>query len=239
VKLGTGLLARLETAGSAAFSTSSFSSSSSPPSSFRRVAASEMLRARLASFLGKESKYHGLLIKDRNQAVFKDTVLQNMETSSFYFLVNYWVKLGIVKSGGAACCEGDFVGISAHGLIFMYKNLTKAELEAISLQNEGVDWSEFPKPPDEGRGAYCEGHAAAYCNDAKQDQFHIKSVMKAAVASFVKEALSDSDKKSKTAMSLERNQVAKRRRHGRRGDGRWGGVPCGAVAASMCPAGSS
>ena len=58
--------------------------------------------------------------------------------------------------------------------------------EAISLQYEGADWSEFPKPPDEGGGAYCEEHAAAYCDDAKQDQFHTKSVMEATIASFVK-----------------------------------------------------
>ena len=178
VKLGIGLLARLEAASSTASSPSpsSFSSSSSSPSSFRRVAASEMLRARLESFLDKQSKYHGHLIQDRNQAVFKETVLQNMGTSSFYLLVDYWAKLGIVKAGGAACCEGDSVGISAHGSMFVYKNPTKAEREAISLQYEGVGWSEFPKPPDEGGAAYCEEHAAAYCDDAKQDQFHTHQV---------------------------------------------------------------
>ena len=42
-----------------------------------------MLRARLASIIEKESKYHGNLIRDRNQAVFKDTVLQNMGIFSF------------------------------------------------------------------------------------------------------------------------------------------------------------
>ena len=77
VNLGIDLLARLGALSSAASSPSpsSFSSSSSSPSSFRRVAASEMLRARLASFFEKGGKYHGHLIQDRNQAVFKDTVL--------------------------------------------------------------------------------------------------------------------------------------------------------------------
>ena len=52
--------------------------------------------------------------------------------------------------------------------MFVYKNSTKAEREAISLQPKGVDWSEYPKPPDEGGGAFCEENAAANCDDAKQ-----------------------------------------------------------------------
>ena len=45
-----------------------------------------------------------------------------MGSSSFYLLVDYWAKLGILKPGGAACCEGDSVGISAHGSMFVYSN---------------------------------------------------------------------------------------------------------------------
>ena len=69
VARGIDLLARLEALSSAA------SSPSPSPSSFRRVAASEMLRARLGTFIGNGGKYHGHRIQDRNQAVFKDTVL--------------------------------------------------------------------------------------------------------------------------------------------------------------------
>ena len=207
VELGLDLLGRLEAAApppsssrspsssspSSSSSSSSSSSekkkpspSSSSSSSFEEVPASVFLRARLARYLDKEAKYHGHLIQDRNQAVFKDTVIQNMGIYSFYLLVDYWAELGIVKPGGAACCEGDSVGISAHGSMFVYKNPTSTEREEISLQHGGIDWSEFPAPPDGGGPAYCEEHAAAYCDDAKQDQFHTKSVMEATVTSSVK-----------------------------------------------------
>ena len=118
--------------------------------------------------------------------MFKETVLQNMGTSSIYLPVDYWTNPGIVKPGGAACCEGESAGISAHGSMSVYKNPTKAEREATSLQHEGVDWPEYLKPPDEGGGTFCEEHAAAYCDDAKQDQFHTKSVMEATIASFAR-----------------------------------------------------
>ena len=47
-----------------------------------------MLRARLDTFIGNGSKYHEHLIQDRNQAAFKDTVLQNTGPSSFYLPVD-------------------------------------------------------------------------------------------------------------------------------------------------------
>mmetsp|Transcript_36418 Transcript_36418/g.72193 ORF Transcript_36418/g.72193 Transcript_36418/m.72193 type:complete len:623 (+) Transcript_36418:152-2020(+) len=73
----------------------------------------------------------------------------------------------------------------AHGSMFVYKNPTTEEREEIS-KNHDVDWSSYPKPPDQPGGlSFLEEHVSAYCDDAKQDQFHTKSVMEVTIKAFV------------------------------------------------------
>ena len=144
-----------------------------------------MLAARLARVRLKQDKYHGHLVQDRNQACYKDIVLNNMSIHAFYLLVDYWAKVGISKPGGTACCEGDSIGLSAHGSMFVYRNPTTEERAEISKEHGGVDWSSFPAPPDKGGLTFLEEHAIAYCDDAKQNQFHTKSVIEATVRAFV------------------------------------------------------
>lgn len=144
-----------------------------------------MLTARLGLFEQAQEKYHGHLIQDRNQAAFKDLTLKNMGVNAFYVLVDYWAKIGISKPGGVACCEGNSVGLSAHGSMFVYKNPTTKEREQISKEHS-VDWSSFPTPSDQPGGlSFLEEHVSAYCDDAKQDQFHTKSVMSATIEAFI------------------------------------------------------
>lgn len=186
------LLARQESCGqNCSISSRSSSSASSHSSSSKRVSRSarivlpsEMLATRLVKFKDFQEQYRGHLVQDRNQSCFKDLVLTYMSIFAFYLLVDYWAKIGIVKPGGTACCEGDSVGLSAHGSMFVYRNPTTEDRRKISENNE-VEWSEFPIPPDKGGLSLIEEHVSAYCDDAKQDQFHTKSVMEATVKAFV------------------------------------------------------
>ena len=186
------LLARQESCGqNCSISSRPSSSASSHSSSSKRVSRgarivlpSEMLATRLVKFKDFQEQYRGHLVQDRNQSCFKDLVLTYMSIFAFYLLVDYWAKIGIVKPGGTACCEGDSVGLSAHGSMFVYRNPTTEDRRKISENNE-VDWSEFPIPPDKGGLSLIEEHVSAYCDDAKQDQFHTKSVMEATVKAFV------------------------------------------------------
>jgi len=190
VQLGIDLLAAKEEAAAArAPSSSSSSTSASRPDRNAKAAEvpqSVMLAARLERCRNKRDKYVGHLVQDRNQACYKDLVLKHMGVYSFYLLADYWTKIGISKAGGTACCEGDSVGLSAHGGMFVYRNPTTAERAEISREH-GVDWAQYPPPPDaEGGLAFLEEHMVAYCDDAKQDQFHTKSGIEATVACFVK-----------------------------------------------------
>ena len=107
-----------------------------------------------------------------------------MGVYSFYLLIDYWAKIGISKRGGRACCEGDSIGLSAHGSMFVYRNPNTDQRAEISKEY-GVDWSSFPPPPEKGGLSFLEEHVAAYCDDAKQNQFHTKSVVEATVTAFV------------------------------------------------------
>ena len=111
VQLGFDLLAAKEEAAAARAPSSSPSSSSSSSSSStsasrpdRNAKAAEvpqsvMLAARLERCRNKRGKYVGHIVQDRNQACYKDLVLQHMGVYSFYLLVDYWAKIGINKAG--------------------------------------------------------------------------------------------------------------------------------------------
>jgi hypothetical protein len=73
-----------------------------------------MLAARLERCRNKRDKYVGHIVQDRNQACYKDLVLQHMGVYSFYLLVDYWAKIGINKAGGTACCGQIFAFSRVH-----------------------------------------------------------------------------------------------------------------------------
>lgn len=153
----------------------------------RDARPSELLLARLQIFEGKQEQYHAHLIWDRNQACFKDLSLETLPLGTFYLLVDYWAKVSIGKAGGTACCEGDSVGLSAHGAMFVYRNPSIPERARLSLVHTDIDWSLFGPASDEDGGLkYLEEHFNAYCDDAKQNNFHTKSALDATTDMFLK-----------------------------------------------------
>jgi hypothetical protein len=144
-----------------------------------------MFMARLEMVAEKQQEYHAHLIRDGNQECFKNLVLENMPVDSFFLLVDYWAKISIGKAGGTATCEGDSKGLSAHGSMFVYRNPTTAQRAAISLKLGGFDWEPFGLAPDEGGLSLLEEHINVYCDDAKQNNFHTKSMLDATVANFI------------------------------------------------------
>ena len=155
----------------------------------KHATASEVLTARLQAAEAKQQKYHAHLIRDRNQGCFKQMVLDDLPVTAFYLLVDYWAKIGIAKKGGTACCEGDSKGLSAHGSMFVYRNPSSEKRREISGQydtsSKSIDWSKFSPPPEEGGLEFLEEHYDVYSNDAKQNNYHTKSVLDATIASFL------------------------------------------------------
>ena len=153
----------------------------------RLATASELLLARLELADGTQLEYHAHLIRDKNQAQFKGLVEDTLPLDSFYLLVDYWAKIGIAKAGGTACCEGSTMGLSAHGSMFVYKNPSTTERADISKKYPDVKWADFgPASDEEGGRANLEEHFNAYCDDAKQNSFHTKSVMEATIKEFAR-----------------------------------------------------
>ena len=90
------------------------------------------------------------------------------------------------KAGGTACCEGDQVGISAHGMLFIYKNPTRAEREAIDKKFGNQPWENFgPAGDEDGAPHFLEEVFDIFADDAKQTTFHTKSNMEATIAVFL------------------------------------------------------
>ena len=106
--------------------------------------------------------------------------------TTFYVLVDYWAKIGIGKAGGPAVCEGDSVGLSAHGSMFVYRNPSRIERDEIDAKYGRIDWKLFGPASDEDDGlAYLEEHFNAFCDDAEQNNYHTKSVQEATIELFL------------------------------------------------------
>lgn len=106
--------------------------------------------------------------------------------TTFYVLVDYWAKIGIGKAGGTAVCEGDSVGLSAHGSMFVYRNPSRIERDEIDAKYGRIDWKLFGPASDEDDGlAYLEEHFNAFCDDAEQNNYHTKSVQEATIELFL------------------------------------------------------
>jgi hypothetical protein len=136
------------------------------------VRLSVLLSSRLEIADSKQEKYHGHLIRDRNQGCFKDLALETLPFNSFYLLVDYWAKVGIGKRGGTACCEGDLVGLSVQGGMFVYNFPTKEQWAEIEKNHGSVDRSRFG--PEERGLKFIEEHFNVLCDDAKQNNYHTK-----------------------------------------------------------------
>ena len=186
-KAGLSLLAKLE-ASPQPSSSSSSSSSSALPEGVKTALASEVLTARLQAAEGKQQKYHAHLTRDRNQGCFKQLILDDLPLGSYYLLVDYWAKINVAKKGGTAVCEGDSKGLSAHGSMFVYKNPSGEERKGISRRyNTVIDWAKFGPPQERGGLAFLEEHYDVYSDDAKQNNYHTKSVLDATIASFLQQ----------------------------------------------------
>ena len=73
------------------------------------------------------------------------------------------------RQSSTATCEGNQIGISAHGIMFVHRNPTTAERAEIDEKFGPVDWAHFGPASDEEDGlAFLEEHHNALCDDAKQ-----------------------------------------------------------------------
>ena len=146
-----------------------------PHGNIRPASRYEILRSRLQAIEANQEAYHSHLIRDSNQGEFKNVELDSLDVYSFYALMDYWAKLPSQKST-TATCEGNQIGISAHGMMFIHKNPTKAERDAIDRKFGKIIWERFgPASDEEGGKATLEEHINMVCDDAKQNVFHTKS----------------------------------------------------------------
>lgn len=122
------------------------------------ASASVMLYARLEIAEGKNDLFRAHLIRDGNQGCFKDLALTTLPLNSYYLLMDYWAKIPIRKEGGTACCEGDSVGLSAHGSMFVYRNPSEAERKEIDAEYGPIEWARFGPSPEMGGLYFLEDH---------------------------------------------------------------------------------
>ena len=100
--------------------------------------------------------------------------------------MDYWAKISIGQKNGIACCEGDSVGLSAHGCMFVHRDPSKAERLITDDANGPIDWTLFGPASDEGRSAsFLEEHVNTYSGDAKENNFHTKSTINATMRVFL------------------------------------------------------
>jgi hypothetical protein len=73
--------------------------------------------------------------------------------------------------------------------MFVYRNPTMDQRRSISRQYDNssrvIDWSKFGDASDDGGLAFHEEHYDVYSDDAKQNNYHTKSVLDATIASFL------------------------------------------------------
>jgi len=164
-------------------STSALPAPKESASAGRDVSASAVLRARLELIAEKELRYVAHLIRDRNQDCFKDLALTTLTLDSCYILMDYWAKISCTKRD-TACCEGNQIGMSAHGMVFIYPNPTLAQRATIDAKYGPQPWDKFGPAPDEGGLRFLEEHFSVFCDDAKQGAFHTASEVEAAMRVF-------------------------------------------------------
>ena len=94
--------------------------------------------------------------------------MDEMTIYAFFCLSDYWAKLQSQKSA-TATCEGNQVGISAHGMMFIFRNLSLMERAAVDAEYGEQDWTQFGPATDEPGGlSFLEEHHPAISDDAKQ-----------------------------------------------------------------------
>ena len=96
--------------------------------------ASQVLSSRLEIFAAKQQHYISHLVRDRNQSSFKDLAEEAMTLSTMFIMMDYWAKFNSRKAD-VACCEGNQIGISTHGMMFVNLNPSLAERTQIDLKH--------------------------------------------------------------------------------------------------------
>ena len=176
----------------------------SSQSTARDGTAAEILLYRLQESERKHGLYRAHLVRDRNQGCFKDLALEYLTIDSFFILMDYWAKIDVLKES-TACCEGNQVGISAHGILFVYRNPTTEQRAAIDQKYGNVMWIKFGPSPDEGGATFLEEHFNVYCDDSKQTNFHTRSNIDASIEVFLKSRPWLKNKRRGFAMSDQAN----------------------------------
>ena len=147
--------------------------------------ASEILASRLEQFASKQQQYISHLIRDRNQSCFKGLTEETLTLHGFYVLMDYWAKFNSRKAD-VACCEGNQIGISTHGMMFIYLNPSVAERAEIDREHGPQQWERFGPARDEAGGLrFLEENFNVFCDDAKQGTFHTQSEVEATIRAFL------------------------------------------------------
>jgi hypothetical protein len=82
--------------------------------------------------------------------------------------VDYSAKIGVGKKGGTTTCEGDQIGLSAHGSMFVYRNPASDERAEINKAHGKINWELFSPPPEKGGLKFLEEYVNYCYGDAKQ-----------------------------------------------------------------------
>lgn len=146
--------------------------------------ASEILSSRLEQFASKQQQYISHLIRDRNQGCFKGLTEETLTLHGFYVLMNYWAKFNSRKAD-VACCEGNQIDISTHGMMFIYLNPSVAERVQIDREHGPQQWEHFGARDEAGGLRFLEENFNVFCDDAKQGTFHTQSEVEAMIRAFL------------------------------------------------------
>jgi len=74
----------------------------------------------------------------------------------------------VSRKSSTATCEGSQIGISAHGFMFIHRNLTRDQRADVDKEHGEQDWEHFGPATDEGGHTFLEEHIIPLSNDAKQ-----------------------------------------------------------------------
>ena len=125
------------------------------------------------------------LIRDVNQDCFKGLAISTLSLHAFYVLSDYWAKIPSQKFY-VGTCEGNQIGISVHGMMFIFRNPTVAERLFIDQKYGAQQWDKIgPAADEEGGLSMLEANYNSVGDDAKQDVFATHSQVEAATREFV------------------------------------------------------
>lgn len=108
---------------------------------------------------------------------YKEEKLKEMTWRQWFDLRDYWGKLKPSKFMNAVC-EQTQAGISVHGSMIIFRNPTKAQRSEVTAEYSDFEgWAEFPDAADDGGPEFLCVHMHVIADDAKQNSFHLQSVL--------------------------------------------------------------